>query len=292
MEKREIMFRAGDGTALGGWFATPDAEGPHPLVIMTHGLSALIDLGLEAYAERFAAAGFACLAYDHRNWGHSEGWPRYESDPWRQVSDMRDAISFARSLPEVDGERIGLWGTSYSGGHVLVVAALDRRVGCIVSQVPLVYGQRNFDLWVPEAERADTLAFLAADWDARARGEPPALRPVAFPGSEEEEWARNVDKEGIYPNKLTFRSLDLVRTYEPHSFVKAVSPTPLLMIVADEDATNPVEWQLETFASAGEPKELLRLPCGHYGAYTDRQPEAAEAAAEWFREYLGTARSG
>lgn len=286
MDTRELVFRASDGSALGGWLVMPQGGGPHPLVLMSHGLSALIDLGLSDYARHFAAEGFACLAYDHRNWGRSEGWPRYESDPWLQVADMRDAISCARTLSSVDASRVGLWGTSYSGGHVLTVAALDPRVRCVVSQVPFVSGRRNFEVWVPAEERAATLAFLASDHDARARGEPPATRPVAFPGSEAEEWARRVDTDGIYPNKLTFRSLDLVRTYEPRSFIEAISPTPLMMIVADRDTTNPVEWQLEAFASAGEPKRLVRLPCRHYDVYMDSLKQAAGAATEWFNQHL------
>ncbi|HEU4431560.1 MAG TPA: alpha/beta fold hydrolase [Myxococcota bacterium] len=284
MELRDLLLRASDGTPLGGWLASPPG-GPHPLIVMTHGLSALIDLGLSDYAEQFTAAGFACLAYDHRNWGRSAGWPRHESDPWQQVEDLRDAISFARTLPSVDPARIGLWGTSYSGGHVLTVAALDSRVRCVVSQVPFVSGRRNFDVWVPANERAATLAFLAADRDGRARGEPPATRAVAFPGSEADEWARRVDVRGIYPNQLTFRSLDLVRTYEPGSFADAIA-APLLMIVADRDTTNPVEWQLEAFARAPEPKRLVRLPCRHYDVYLDSLKAAASAATDWFARHL------
>ena len=98
---------------------------------------------MDKVAEVFAAAGLGALVFDNHNFGASEGEPRYEIDPWRQVGDYRDAISYASGLPEVDGERIGVLGSSYSGGHVLVLSAIDRRVKCIVSQVPLISGHRN-----------------------------------------------------------------------------------------------------------------------------------------------------
>ena len=286
MDMRDISFRADDGTGLSGWLATPQGAGPHPLIVMTHGLSGMIDLGLQRYAEYFVRAGCACFAYDHRNWGRSGGWPRYESDPWRQIADMRDAISFARTLPGINPERIGLWGTSYAGGHVLVVAALDDRVRCLVSQVPFISGSRNFDIWVPAEERMAVAALLSEDHDARARGERAKTRPVALPGDETEVWARRVDTDGIYPNELTFRSMDLARTYEPGSFIERISEKPLLMLVADDDVMTPTEWQTDAFDRAVTPKRIVRMDCGHYDMYTEKLPEAAEEATKWFVENL------
>ena len=120
------------GAALAGWLYVPDGGTQrYPLVVMSHGFSAVKSMGLQDYAVVFEQAGIACLLYDHRSLGQSEGEPCQEVDPWQQVHDMRDVISYARSRPEVDPERIGIWGTSYSGSHVLVVAAIDRRVKCV-----------------------------------------------------------------------------------------------------------------------------------------------------------------
>lgn len=286
MNRRDIEFDA-EGTRLSGWFWQPEVSGRHPVIVLSHGLSGIIDLGIEHYAQYFVDAGFACLAYDHRNWGRSGGWPRCESDPWRQVSDMREAISFVRTLPEVDPERLGIWGTSYSGGHVLSVGALDRRVRCVVSQVPLVAGRRTFDAWVPAEKREGLLARVAADRDARAQGQPAATTVAALPGTETGDWLNHFDPDGsIYVNRLTLRSLELLRSYEPISFVADIAPTPLLMVIADHDTQTPTEWQLEAFEQARDPKRLLRIDCRHYDPYSANLPEAATAATDWFKTHL------
>jgi len=106
----DIEFDA-EGVTLRGWFYRPDgARGPLPTVVMAHGFSATKEMYLDAFAERFAAAGLASLVFDNRNFGASDGHPRQEIDPWAQVRDYRHAITFARSLPDVDAARIGVWG--------------------------------------------------------------------------------------------------------------------------------------------------------------------------------------
>ena len=96
--------------------------------VMAHGFSGVKEMYLDKYADAFANAGFASVVYDNRNFGASDGQPRQEIDPWLQIRDYSDAITFALSLDQTDAARIGVWGSSYSGGHVLVVAAIDRRV--------------------------------------------------------------------------------------------------------------------------------------------------------------------
>src|SRR5829696_6406967 len=176
--RQDIEFDA-EGTTLRGWLYVPDtAAGPAPTIVMCHGYSAVKELFLDAFAEVFCDAGFCALVYDNRNLGASDGEPRQEIDPWAQVRDYRHAITFARTLPEVDPERIGIWGSSYSGGHVLVVGAIDRRVRAVVSQVPLVSGWRN----VLRLVRADLVAgyraMFDADRDARAQGKEPGMVQV------------------------------------------------------------------------------------------------------------------
>jgi len=283
--RRDIVIEA-NGEKLAAWLYQPNEGDRHPLIVMSHGFSAIMAMGLDDYAASFAAAGFAVLVYDHRNYGASSGWPRHETDPWRQVEDMRAVISHGRNLACVDPERIGLWGTSYSGGHALVVTALDDRVKCTVSQVPLVSGRRTFEAWVPEKSRPRFLERLAADRDGRARGEPAAVTVAAIPGSETAEWAEAVDKDGSYGNEITVRSLDLLRSYEPIAFMDRIAPTPLLMIIADQDSQTPVDWQREAFELAGEPKQLLTLSGRHYDPYTLLLEPSRQAALDWFCQHL------
>jgi dienelactone hydrolase len=98
---------------------------------------------LDRFARVFADAGFVVLVHDHRGFGVSDGWPRFDIDPWRQIVDWRFAISYLQSQPGVDAGRIGLWGTSYAGGHALVLGATDRRLKAVVAQVPTISGYQQ-----------------------------------------------------------------------------------------------------------------------------------------------------
>ncbi len=274
------------GITLSARFFAPDGNGPHPCVVMSHGFSAVMDMGLMPYGEAFRDAGLACLVYDHRNFGDSGGEPRQEVDPWRQIRDMREVISHARIRPNVDADRIGLWGTSYSGGHVLVIGAVDRRVKCVVSQVPVTSGSGAIERMVTAPEMAGFLDGIYADYDARARGEAAGTLPVYQPGSETAAWAETLGPGTAYRNEVTLRSRDLWLEYEPWAFMHRISPTPLLMIVAARDTRVPVRDQLDAYALALEPKRLLLLDCSHYDPYMSRLAESVEAGRAFLTTHL------
>src|SRR5712664_3279180 len=178
MTRRDIEFGA-EGVTLRGWFYPAEGPGgPGPTVVMAHGFSAVKEMYLDRFAEVFSAAGLNALVFDNRNFGASDGEPRQEIDPWAQVRDYRHAITYATTLPEVDDTRIGIWGSSSSGGHVLVVSAIDRRVKCVVSQVPLVSGYRNIQRLIRADMFAPLRQQLDADREARFRGEAPMMIPV------------------------------------------------------------------------------------------------------------------
>jgi Nucleotidyl transferase AbiEii toxin, Type IV TA system/X-Pro dipeptidyl-peptidase (S15 family) len=124
---RETIEFDADGKTLRGWLFRPDGPTPAsgwPAVAMAHGYSAVKEL-LVGTAERFAAAGLAVLLYDHPNLGESGGEPRQHVDPWEQARGYRHAVTCLAGVEDVDAERIGIWGTSFAGGHVLVAAAVD-----------------------------------------------------------------------------------------------------------------------------------------------------------------------
>jgi len=296
--RRDIEFNA-EGVVLRGWFYYPDgATGPVPTVIMAHGFSAVKEMYLDRYAEAFSQAGLGVLVFDNRNFGASDGQPRQEIDPWAQVRDYRHAITFARTLPEVHRDRIGIWGSSYSGGHVLVVGAIDRQVKCVVSQVPLVSGYRNVLRLVRNDVIPQLRAQFDADREARFRGEPPAMiavvaedptkTPCALPTPDSWQWFTETGRTRApaWRNEVTLRSVEMLMEYEPWVYIDRVAPTPLLMVVAANDVLTPTDLALEAYNRALEPKKLVLLPGGHFDAYTTDFDLAAGAARDWFVQHL------
>ncbi|MEU2089659.1 alpha/beta hydrolase [Nocardia beijingensis] len=140
IQRRDVEFISG-GVPCAAWlYTTPGASEPRPMVIMGHGLGAVREMRLAAFAERFAANGWSVLVFDYRHLGASGGQPRQLLDIGRQLADWHAAVAFARTLPEVDVERIALWGTSFGGGHVLQVGSRDPQVAAIVAQCPFTDG--------------------------------------------------------------------------------------------------------------------------------------------------------
>jgi len=295
--REDVQFDA-EGVALHGWLYTSEgSSGPAATIVMAHGFSAVKEMYLDRFAEAFAKAGLAVLVYDNRNFGASGGEPRQEIDPWAQVRDYRTAITYAATRPEVDSDRIGIWGSSYSGGHVLVVAAIDRRVKCVTSQVPLVSGHENFRRLV----RADFVPGFQAQFEldraARFRGEPPMMVPVvdpdplapsALPTPDSYQWFSETHETRApsWRNEVTMRSVEMFTEYEPGTYLPWISPTPLLMCVAENDILTVADLAIDAFDRAREPKKLVILPGGHFDAYVDGFEAASGAAVDWFSRHL------
>jgi len=299
--RHDIEFDA-EGVTLRGWFY--EAEGvdsPAPCVVMAHGWSATRRIYLDRFAEVFAAAGLAVLLWDNRGFGDSDaapGKPRYEIDPWEQVRDYQHAISYAQNRSEVDAERIGVWGSSFSGGHAFVVAAIDQRVKAVCGQAPFVSGRDTY----ANLARVDNLVvdprLLTADRRARADGKPPMMIPVIgtdpgvltgipTPDAHEFFTRAQADMAPEWHNEVTLRSVELMRGYEPGLYLPLITPTPLLMIVASHDGLTGGNLAASAFATAAEPKQVVFVPGGHFAAYTGPGFDIASAAArDWFVRHL------
>ena len=294
--RRDIEFNA-EGTILRGWLYLPDRPASRvPGVVMAHGFTAVKEMYLDRYAEAFAAAGLGVLVFDHRNFGASDGAPRGEIDPWAQVRDYRHAISFARTLPEIDARRIGIWGTSYSGGHALVVGALDRRVRCVVSQVPAISGYQASLRRVPAPQLPGLLAAFEADREQRFRDAPAAMRPVlprepggpaVFSGEDAIAFFRTAaERAPSWGEEITLRSVEMAREYEPAVYISRISPTPLLVIAATDDNLTGSDLTLEAYERALQPKQLVLIPGGHFAPYVQEFPTSSGAARDWFLRHL------
>ena len=143
---RDVAFSS-DGLVLRGWLRLPCGDGPHPLVILAHGLGGLKEWTIPDVANALIDVGIAAMAFDYRNFGDSDGLPREEVAHLGRIEDWQSAISYGTTLSVIDRERIGIWGTSLGGRDVLAVAAIDRRVRCVVSQVPLIRWNPSFAAW-------------------------------------------------------------------------------------------------------------------------------------------------
>jgi cephalosporin-C deacetylase-like acetyl esterase len=295
MRRDDVEFDADGGVKLRGWLLTPEGSGTHPGITMAHGYAGVKEHGIEPFARAFADAGFVVLVHDHRSFGASDGEPRQDVDAWRQIADWRRAISFLESRPEVDAQRIGLWGTSYAGGHAIVLGATDRRLRCVVAQVPTISGyEQGLRRIPPDAVAALEEAF-AEDERAQARGGRPRYQaivsadptvPAAYRAPDAIDFYRQPVPDGIWENTVTVRSTRAARMYEPGAWIGRVSPTPLLMVVALNDTIALTDLALAGYERALEPKRLELIPGGHFDPYLSSFTQSSRAALEWFGEHL------
>lgn len=303
MARQDIEFTV-QGCTLRGWFyAAEGASGDAPCVVLQHGFSAVKEMHLDDYAEVFARAGLSCLVYDHPGFGASDaapGSPRQEIDPWVQVRFIQHAITYAQSRPDVDAERIGLWGSSYGGANAMVTAAIDRRVGAVVSQVPAVSGSATFRHLVRIDNWAVMDAQFAAERAAIAGGAEPTLLPIVVedptdlgalptPDSYDFFTRTHAERAPSWRNEITLLSMEYFRGYEPGTYLPLIAPTPLLMVVAPLDRLASGELATAAYETAAHPKKLQLLPGGHFDAYTGTGFQLSSSAArDWFVEHLLT----
>jgi fermentation-respiration switch protein FrsA (DUF1100 family) len=295
-ERLDVEFTAEGGIKLRAWLYIPEGPGPHPAITMAHGYAGTRAHGLAAYASRFADNGFVVLVHDHRNFGASEGELRHDINPWQQIKDWRRAVTYLEGRPEVDASRIGLWGSSYSGGHALVLGATEQRLKAVVSQVPAINGHvAGSRRAIGDAKTALEQSFVDDERD-QAAGKAPRMiavvssdpsQPAAYrvpsavrfytqPGPEEFGW----------DNTVTLQSTRAARLYEPGVWASRVSPKPLLFIVAADDELTGTDLALEAYEQAQEPKSLVMLPGGHFEPYVENFEDSSSAALSWFLQHL------
>ncbi len=293
--KIDVKVPAEGEIELGAWLFLPKGDGIRPAITMAHGFAGAKEHGLERFAQAFAAAGFVVLVHDHRNFGTSGGDLRGDVDPWRQIADWRRAISYLEARPEVDASRIGLWGTSYAGGHALVLGATDRRLRCIVAQVPTISGyEQGLRRVSPDDLPALEHAFNE-DERAQLRGDSPRRQAIvsgdpsvaaAYRSQDAIDFYLQPIPAGLWENEITLRSTRAARMYEAGIWISRVSPTPLLLVVACDDKLTVADLALAAYERALEPKRLALIPGGHFDPYLDQFPLAVAAATGWFREHL------
>ncbi|WP_067969018.1 alpha/beta hydrolase [Mycolicibacter icosiumassiliensis] len=271
--REDVSFRSG-ADRISAWLYRPDNAGPSraPLLVMAHGLGAVRTMRLDAYAERFAAAGYACLVFDYRNFGDSDGAPRQLLDVGMQLADWAAAVDYAHTLAGIDPARIGLWGTSFAGGHVIATAA-RLPVAAVVSQCPFTDGIASART-IPPLTTARVSLLGLRDLAAAALGNPPVLvatagrpgevalmtTPDAYPG-----YLKLVPEGKTIRNEVAARIATKILTYRPGRLAAKVS-CPILFCVCDTDSVAPAGPTLR-YAAKAPRGTVKRYPEGHFDIY-------------------------
>lgn len=242
---------------------------------MAHGFSGVREQRLDAYAERFARAGLAALVFDYRHFGASEGKPRELLDIGRQLGDWRAAVAHARLLEGVDPARVALWGSSFSGGHVVGVAAGDERIAAVVSQAPFTDGLSVMRAIGPAQGAKLGLAGLRDQLAALGGRSPvylPAVGPVGslavMSSHEAEPGFRALDPPtSTWRNRVTARVMLRVGAYRPYAKLAKLR-MPVLVQVCERDETTPPTAAIKA-ARASANTELIVYDLGHFEIYVD-----------------------
>lgn len=302
MTRRDVMFDS-KGTRCSATFYLPDGVGTgdrRPAIVMAHGIGSTKEMRLPAFADLFAKAGFVVTLFDYRYMG--EGEPRLQMLAGEQHEDYRNAITWTQLQEPVDPDRIGVWGTSYSGGHVLHVSAFDRRVKAVVAQVPAVSGFQSIRRLAPPFVFDANNRMISEDRVHRYKTGEVSYLPLAAPegkpcllgAPDTLAWFEDasLDSQGRWANRISLESIEHLFHYEPATHIDAISPTPLRMIIADNDMLAPTDLALAAYARAMEPKSLVLMKGTHFAAYQGAGFDVAgPAALEWFERHLKARRA-
>ncbi|UCG88075.1 MAG: alpha/beta fold hydrolase [Gemmatimonadota bacterium] len=285
------------GCRISAWLYLPQSDAaPVPCIVMVHGLGGTKDILLQSYAIRFQEAGYAVLTFDHRHMGDSEGEPRQLIWMPRQLEDVVAAIAFARGLERIDPERIALWGTSAGGGHVVVAAARDQTVACVVAQVPGTDGRAAGEMFLRRVGAAFAFRMLVHGQRDMMRyrlglaphriplvGQPGSVALMADSGAV--DFFRRV-APASFVNEACARVVLRASMYRPVEHAKDVR-CPVLLQLAESDSLVPVSAVEETANRLGQLAEVRRYPIGHFDIYHgDNFERAVSDQLVFFRKHL------
>ncbi len=291
--KRSVAFYS-EGVKLVGDVYAPDglAAGDRRAgVVLCHGYTGVKDLYLPDNARALTAAGYVAMTFDYKGWGDSAG-PRSRLAPYSRVADVQAALTFLGAQPEVDPDRLGIYGTSYGGATVVWVGAVDPRVRCVVSVVGIGHGGR----WMRSVRRPDEwhdlLGRARRDRVKRAldgESELAAREEILLPDRQSAELAaaarRNVPSA---VSRIPLEYVDETIQFHPEWVVDKIAPRPVLFITTDDDRLVPPEESHALYARAGEPKRLVVLKgFGHYQVYAEPAfTKVMQATLDWYAEHL------
>lgn len=269
------------GERLGAWHYTAESDdlaGPNgkPCVVMAHGFGATRDAGLAPFAEKFAAAGAEVLVFDYRGFGTSTGRRRQSVDHRAHRADYRSAIAHARALDGVDPERIVLWGSSYSGGHVIAVAADDPVIAGVISQGAAMDGLRAVFLILDYAGIGQLLKLTGhalRDVGHMITGRRPHLIPIVGPPgsiaaitSDDGESGYRKIMGPTFRNEMRARGILPIMVNRPVTSAHKLS-MPVLLVIAAHDSIAPVSAVEKVAQRVHGQVQVERFDVGHFDIY-------------------------
>ncbi|MBI4482723.1 MAG: alpha/beta hydrolase [Acidobacteria bacterium] len=293
MRTENVMFYS-EGLKMSGILRMPDgpATVPRPAIVHGPGFLGLKESKLyERYHEKLIEAGYIVLTFDYRGWGDSEG-PRGAVYPLWQVEDIRNAITYLETRPEVDPHRIGLYGSGGTGGaNPIYVAGIDPRPKCLACIFPISDGRAWLRSMRREYEWIEFLGKLAKDRQRRVlEGEGElvtALEEVMVETPERRATTVKQDVTSKIPQKIPLKSGEALIEYRPIDVVDRIAPRAVLIVCVEGDAVTPEEQAIALYEKAGEPKKLITLTgSAHYKAYGDYFDELNPHVTGWFNQYL------
>jgi len=269
----DIEFQSGD-LKCRAYLYRPDQSTASPIIVMAHGLGGTRKMRLTAFAERFVKEGYACLVFDYRYFGDSDGKPRQLLDIQCQLEDWKAAIRYARSLPNIDASHIVRWGSSFSGGHVLATAAQDANICAVISQCPFTDGLAS-SMAVNPITSSKLTALAIRDRIGATLGQKTVMVKLAGHPNETALMTAPDAYAGIlsltqdipdYKNYVAARfALDIIRYYPGRKTSKIKAP--VLFCICENDTVAPAKTTLR-HANRTPQKEIKTYSYGHFEIYT------------------------
>ncbi len=294
--REEVAFDV-KGVAVRAWLFLPESvSSPVPCVVMAHGMGGIKNMGLDAYAGRFQEAGLAVLAFDYRYNGESAGEPRQLIWIPSQLEDYAGAIDYVRSLKEIDPARIALWGTSLSGGHVIVSAARDKRIACIAAQCPLLDGTETAEEHVKHMGIKYVLRMaghgqrdIVRSWLKLSPHRVPIVGKagtIALMANNEAWNTFLAMAPDNYVNEACARIAIRMDKYRPINQLGQVT-CPVLLQVGDKDMAVPAKVVNKAQKLSGQYGEVIRYPINHFDIYLgDNFERAVNDQVAFFSKHL------
>ena len=276
------------GGEVAAWLWHP--EGATGCVVLGHGLSAVRDQRLDAYAERFAQAGLAAVLFDYRHFGASGGQPRQLLDIKRQLEDWRTAVAYARGLDGI--EKVGLFGSSFGGGHATEIAASDPNIGAVVLQCAMVDGLPAARKIPPKTTAKLAKVALQDELGSQLGRKPKYIPAVGKPGelalmtTEDSAagFASLTPGDSTWINAVAARIGLWIGTYRPGRNAASIT-CPILVALCEKDSL--VSTRRRQVANDAPQGELTRYPIGHFEIYTGEWFErAVTRQAEFLARHL------